>query len=74
MPGMGSTACLDLLDGIPPRAWVALSAGRWRVVATGGTYGKAVDGADAESISSDVPAGTRNLHPGLGSAQCLYRI
>jgi len=48
MSGMESTTCLDLLDGIPPRTWVALSADRSRVVATGGTYGEAVDGAEAE--------------------------
>lgn len=50
MISMESTNRLDLFDGIPPRTWVALSADRSRVVATGGTYGEAVDGADSAGV------------------------
>ena len=39
--------CLDLIDGIPPRTWVALSADESRVVATGGSYGEAIDNTEA---------------------------
>ncbi len=37
---------VDLLKGIPPRRWVALSFDRSRVVATGGSYGEVVDRAE----------------------------
>jgi hypothetical protein len=40
-------SCLDLIEGIPPRTWVALSADESRVVATGSTCGEAVDNAEA---------------------------
>jgi len=40
-------SCLDLIDGIPPRTWVALSADESRVVATGSTCGEAVENAEA---------------------------
>jgi hypothetical protein len=40
-------SCLDLIEGIPPRTWVALSADESRVVATGSSYGEAVDNAEA---------------------------
>ena len=43
---MESKSEADLLEGIPPRRWVALSWDRSRVVATGGSYGEAVDRAD----------------------------
>jgi hypothetical protein len=35
----------ELMRGIPPRTWAALSADEWRVVATGETYQEAVAGA-----------------------------
>jgi len=47
---MESPNRLDLFDGIPPRAWMALSADRSRVVATGSSYGEAVDGADSAGV------------------------
>jgi len=47
MESKGKPSCLDLIEGIPPRTWVALSADESRVVATGSTYGEAVDRAEA---------------------------
>lgn len=35
----------ELMKGIPPRTWVALSADESYVVATGKTYQEAVEGA-----------------------------
>jgi hypothetical protein len=35
----------ELMEGIPPRTWVALSADETRVVGTGASYGEAVDRA-----------------------------
>ena len=42
---MERTSETELIKGIPPRTWVALSADESRVVGTGPIYGEAVDRA-----------------------------
>jgi hypothetical protein len=44
----------ELLKGIPPRTWVALSADESRVVGTGSSYGEAVDRAGEQGESDPI--------------------
>ena len=46
----------ELMEGIPPRTWVALSADQSRVVATGKTYQEAVMGAHDKGEDDPVVA------------------
>ena len=46
----------ELMEGIPPRTWVALSADESRVVATGKTYQEAVMGAHDKGEDDPVVA------------------
>ena len=44
----------ELLKGLPPRTWVALSADESRVVGTGASYGEAVDRAEEQGEKNPI--------------------
>ena len=84
MPGQGRHVCVqsvnegqsmerkseaELLKGIPPRTWVALSADESRVVGTGSSYGEAVDRAGEQGESDPILLMT----PPLDGIQVFFR-
>lgn len=59
----------ELLKGIPPRTWVALSADESRVVGTGASYGEAVDRAEEQGENDPILL----MSPPLNGIQVFFR-